>query len=240
MIGDWLTARPIPTTKNTERKEMNEIVGAYIPGEMRNFTSANTVEIENKNRPRCLTKMLNIFSQVSGLSDHLPNPKKGSIVLLLCKLDTRKEHVNGPRFVVESMTTNVSFLRIETGMEESAKFDTLEISCGSGEESFPVPTFKPLLFPILRVFCKHREQSKGAVLSGKAENRSSPGLLLSWSVVREAVQSHSRTNHQISLYVVKGRNDLRKTQCILRLFPPIMYVCVASYHFISKCYMDKG
>lgn len=49
MVSDWLTGRAILKTKNVEPGEINQINGASIPGEVRTFTSADTVENEDDN-----------------------------------------------------------------------------------------------------------------------------------------------------------------------------------------------
>lgn len=49
-------------TKNRELEELNMIVGKHIPGEMRTYTSADTVETEDDNALRYPTEMLNSLS----------------------------------------------------------------------------------------------------------------------------------------------------------------------------------
>lgn len=44
MADDWLSRRSILTTKNAEVEEINKVLRAFIPGNMRSYTSTNTVK----------------------------------------------------------------------------------------------------------------------------------------------------------------------------------------------------
>lgn len=66
-IDDWLTRQAIPTKKNEELEEINGIVVVYIPGEMREFPSADTMENYNENALRYPMEVQSSISHESAL-----------------------------------------------------------------------------------------------------------------------------------------------------------------------------
>lgn len=56
------------------------------------------------------------------------------------------------RYAVKDMTNNVEFLQIATRICKEATLTLQHTGCGLGDDSFPVPDFRPLQFPILACF----------------------------------------------------------------------------------------
>lgn len=59
MLNDWLSGRASLTMKNAELENINAIMRANIPGELKRFTSVDTVEDKNKNALKYMIEMLN-------------------------------------------------------------------------------------------------------------------------------------------------------------------------------------
>lgn len=128
---------------------------------MRSFTSTKTVESENNNAPIYPIEMLNTLSHGSVLPGHMLSLKKGFILILLRNLDLKNGHVNETLYVVENMTNNVLFLGIDTGIRKGSNLTLPQISCRPGHDSFPVPGFKLLHFPVLEFFVIMKSTAQG-------------------------------------------------------------------------------
>lgn len=122
MVDDWLKRRAILTTTNAALEEINIVLGAYIPGDLETFNSADAVENEDQKALRYPKEMPNSLSHKSALADHMLSLKKGVPGMLPCALCLKNEHVNGTRFIVENMTNNVQFLQIATGTQKAPNY----------------------------------------------------------------------------------------------------------------------
>ncbi len=117
---DWLASRAVLVTKNVKLEEVNEMVGSRIPGELKTFKSADSVQ--NRDRQAQISdelrypqELLNQIDAGSSMPDHKLTLKKGYIVMLLRNLRPNKGHVNGARYVIENMTDNLLHLKSVTG-----------------------------------------------------------------------------------------------------------------------------
>lgn len=77
MVDDWITRCTILITGNAVLEEMNTIVVAYIPGELKTGSSADIVENDDENVLRYEVEMLNTLSHRSTLPRHFDR-KTGS------------------------------------------------------------------------------------------------------------------------------------------------------------------
>lgn len=93
-------------------------------------------------------EILNVLSLESTLPNQILSLKKGSLVKLLCNVDPGNGHGNGARYVLEIMTNNVLVFWIAIGMHKGSNRNLSKKSCGSRDDSFPVPRFKRIQFPI--------------------------------------------------------------------------------------------
>lgn len=155
--------------KIAELEEISPIVEAYIPGEMRTFTSADTVENKNENALMYPMDMLNTLSHVSALPEDMLSLKRGFIEMLLRNLDPENGHVNKTRYIVEIITNKVLFLRIATEVRKGAKLTLLRIIYGPGDDPFPVPGFKRQQFPIQAHFSTTMRKAQGIRLEKSSE-----------------------------------------------------------------------
>lgn len=81
---------------NAKIEKITEVVGTYIPGEMKMYTSTDTVESEDENALGYTMEMLNILSQRSDLPNHQGNLKKVYIVIVPRNFGPKNGHLNGP------------------------------------------------------------------------------------------------------------------------------------------------
>lgn len=97
----------ILSPKNAESLAVNEEVLQLLPGEVKIYTSVDSVvcdsEEEQNNYP---LEFLHSLTP-TGMPPHLLNLKVGAVVMLLRNLDTRRGLCNGTRLVVRSMRDHV-------------------------------------------------------------------------------------------------------------------------------------
>ena len=160
----WLTKRVIFTTKNRPLEQVNEIVGNMIPGPYRTYLSADKVASEDTNALIYPTEFLNTLTTGSALPDH--KLKKGFIVMPLRNLDPTAGHDNGARYVIENMTNNLLFLRVTTGSQEGTRLCLPRMTCGPGDDNFPIPAFTRTQFPICTCFALTTNKAQGQSFGG--------------------------------------------------------------------------
>lgn len=71
---------------------------------MRTYPSIDTMKNEKENALRCSMDILNTFSHRSALTYHIVPLKKEYIVIHLRNLEPKAGHVNGRRYIAESVT----------------------------------------------------------------------------------------------------------------------------------------
>ena len=110
--GEWLASRGILTITNRQLQYLNELVGRKIPGAYRTYHSADSIEEEETSELRYPVELLNSIPGNSSLPEHNLQLEKGFLVMLLRNLDPKHGHVNGARYIVDEMLTNVLKLTI--------------------------------------------------------------------------------------------------------------------------------
>lgn len=106
MLDDWITRRPIFTTKNHDLHGISKIAGWYIPGEMETCTSTDIVENEDDYAVKLSVGMMIILGQESALPDQILTLKEAFIALFRSNIDPKDGYLNGVKFVVKNMINN--------------------------------------------------------------------------------------------------------------------------------------
>ena len=165
---EWLKNRTILTTKNRTLKLINDSVGSKFPGELRTYLSADKVESDEtgEDGPQYPVELLNSLTAGSALPDHELCLKKGYPVMLLRNIDKGRGHVNGARYIVKDMKTNVVFLESLTGDNAGQMLALPKMPCGPGDSSFPIQGFTRTQFPIRVCFCITLNKAQGQSFSG--------------------------------------------------------------------------
>lgn len=151
--------------------------------------------------------------------------------MLLRNLQTNKGHVNGARYIAESMADNVLSLPIATGNHKGNRLTLLRIPCDPGDENFPIDGFRQPQFPI---------RARLASTTIKTQSQSFSGAV-SLDPRHECFTrgqhyvALSRTTHPRTLYVCTGRNDRPTTNVV---YTSALYT-QAIYNQIS-CMNSKG
>lgn len=68
--------------------------------------------------------------------------------MLLWNLQPNKKHVNGTKYIVESLTDNFLYLRVVAENCKRNCFTLSRITSDSGDDEFPISGFRRTLFPI--------------------------------------------------------------------------------------------
>jgi len=209
---EWLTGRAVLTTKNVNLDPINTIVGAMLPGNYRTYLSADKVENEDQNALRYPVELLNTLTAGSALPDHKLRLKKGVVIMLLLNVDPLNGHVNGARYILESMTNNILFAKLASGTHIGGRIALPRMPCGPGDDNFPVPGFTRTQFPVRVCFALTTNKAQGQSFSGRL------GLDL-----RDECFSHgqlyvalSRTTHPSNLTLCTNMTDRRTKNVVYR------------------------
>lgn len=127
-----------------------------IPGVPRTFLSADSVCEAEVDNFYYLVELLNSITGTGPLPDHTLKLKQGYVVMLLRNLQSMYGHVNGSRYIVDSMNKNVLFLRIATRRERGKRLTLPRIPCEPGDDDFSIPGFKRTQFPVQFFFLQSR------------------------------------------------------------------------------------
>ena len=127
----------ILVVRNDTLRTVNAMVGDMGPGPYKEYLSADSVEKE-ENALNYPVEFLNTLTAGSALPDHKLRLKKGFPVMLLRKIDAKKGHVNGARYVVEKMTENLLYLRGTVGKAKGVPLCLPRMPCGPGDDRFPI------------------------------------------------------------------------------------------------------
>ena len=163
----WLPKRVILATKNRPLEKVNEVVGKMTPGRYRTYLRAEKVENEDTNALIYLMELPNTLTAGSALPDHKLKLKKGFIVMLLHNVNPTSVHVNGARYVIENMTSNLLFLRITTVSYEGNRLCLPRMPCGPDDDNFPIPGFTRTQFPIRTCFALTTNKAQGQSFGGR-------------------------------------------------------------------------
>ncbi len=69
------------------------------------------------------------------------------MVMLLLNFCSKKGHVNGARYKVEHMSSNLLHLKVPVGSHDGSRLTLPRLPWGPGDDNFPVPGFKRTQFP---------------------------------------------------------------------------------------------
>ncbi len=75
-----------------------------------------------------------------------------------------KRYVNGARYIVEQMPSNLLHMKVAVGSHAGSRLSLLRVLCGPGDYNFPVPGFKRTQLPV-RVMTINKAQ--GLPFGGK-------------------------------------------------------------------------
>ena len=111
----WLTSRAILISINSLLQCISSQVAERFPRKFSACKSADSVvcdslEAQNAGKLSYPQELLNSMEVGPSLPDHEMSLKKGFIVVLLRNIEPSSGHVNGTRYVDESMTPNLLFL----------------------------------------------------------------------------------------------------------------------------------
>ena len=201
---EWLTSQTILTTTNSRLQCINDQVAELLPGTFLYYRSAESVvcdsiEAQNAAELRYLQELFNSIELGSSLPEHEVSLKKGFIYMLLRNIKTSVGHVNGARYLGESMTPNLLFLRSLFGSRKGARLILPRMNCAISKDDFPIPGFRRCQFPIRVCF---------AMTINKAQGQWIPGTL--------GIDLHGQCFSQGQLYVTLSRTN-----------PKNVFVCTA-------------
>ena len=164
---EWMTSRGILTTRNASLCEINKVVGERIPGTLRRYLSADSVDVEYGEMHNYSIEFLNSIPGDASLPDNELEVKVGYPVMLLRNLDTKNGHVNGARYIVERSTGNLLFLRLACGKHKGNKLALPRVPCSAGREDFGIPGFKRVQFPVRVCFAMTINKAQGQTFGSK-------------------------------------------------------------------------
>jgi len=123
--------------------------------------------------------------------------------MLLRNLDRANGHINGARYVIESMTNNILFLKLAVGPHKGKLLALPRMPCGPGSEDFPIPGFTRTQFPVRVCFAMTTNKAQGQ--SFKQEL----GISFTSECFShgQAYVALSRTTHPQKVNVVLERED---------------------------------
>ena len=175
----------------------------------------DSIEPQNAAELRYPQELLNSIEVGSSLLYHEISLKKDFIVLVLRNIEPSVEHVNGARYVVESMNPNLLFLTSVFGSRKRALLILPRMNCTISKDDFPIPGFRRCQFPIRVCF---------AMTINKAQGQSIPETLgidlhgQFFSHGQLYVAFSRTTNPKMFLFAQQMVPKRRKMLCLLRFF----------------------
>ena len=103
------------------------------------FVSYDSIEAQNAAELRYPQELLNSIEVGSSLPDHETSLKKDFIVILLRNMKPSVGHVNSARYVAESMTHNLLFLRSVFGSKKVDRLMYPRMNFAVNKDDFPTP-----------------------------------------------------------------------------------------------------
>ncbi len=93
--------------------------------------------------------------------------KKGFMITLLRNLCPKRGHVNGARYIVEHMSSNLLHLKFAVGWHAGSHLTLSRVPCRRGDDNVPVLGFKRRQLPVQVCFWMTINKAKGQSFGGK-------------------------------------------------------------------------
>ncbi len=132
--------------------------------------------------------------------------------MLLRNFCPHKGHVNGARYIVEHMSSNLLHLKVAVGSHAGCRLTLPRVPCGPGDDNFPVPGFKKTQFPVRVCFGMTINKAQGQSFGGRL------GLDLSDDCFAhgQLYVGESRVTDPRNLTVCTTRTDSRTRNVVYR------------------------
>lgn len=165
---NWLSERALLAPTNEAVHKMNDQILSKIPGEVKKYTSIDTMIEENEivNYPQ---EFLNSL-EPSGMAQHILKLKVGSMIMMIRNLDPPML-CNGTRLVVTNLTKHLIEAVIICGKYSGRSVLIPRIPMISTDLTFE---FKRLQFPVRLAFAMTINKSQGQTLKTVGLNLEQP------------------------------------------------------------------
>ena len=132
---------------------LNDKVADRFPGTFAYYKSADSVlcdslEAKEAAELRYSQELLNSIEIGASLPNHEISLKKGFIVKSLQNIKPSAGHVNGTKYEVVRMTTNLLFLTSVSGSKTGSRLILLRMNCTVCKDDFTIQGFRRYQFPI--------------------------------------------------------------------------------------------
>ncbi|XP_021966683.1 ATP-dependent DNA helicase PIF1-like [Folsomia candida] len=149
--------------KNTDVDKINEEILNILQGNSVTYLSTDSVDDENpQDREFYPVEFLNGLTP-SGMPVHKLNLKKGSNVMLLRNLNTKRGLCNGTRLIVEDLKPNLIIAKVLTGSAQQQIVFIPRIDLATTNQDYPF-VLRRRQFPIKLAFAMTINKSQGQTL----------------------------------------------------------------------------
>ena len=184
----------VPTKSRLQ--SLNREVTRIFPDDFLYYRSAesvvcDSVEAQNAAELRYFVELLNSIEVGASLPDHEIDLKKVFIVMLLRNIKPSSGLVNGIKYVVENMSSNVLLPRSVSGSKTGERFTLPRMKCTGSKNDFPIAGFRRCRF-LVRICID--------MIIDKAEVKSVPGSL------RIDLHGQCFSHSQIHVAISKKKN----------------------------------
>ncbi|XP_019086315.1 PREDICTED: uncharacterized protein LOC104720511 [Camelina sativa] len=163
---EYITKRAILTPKNDTAHELNMFLQDKIPGDAKEYLSANSIEMDGDSNDSdellYPAEFLNSL-KISGLRDHCLKLKIGSPVMLIRNLNQKEGICNGTRLIVTRLGTRVIEAEILTGTTVGNKVVIPRIILSPPDQKWPFK-LKRRQFPLRLSYAMTINKSQGQSL----------------------------------------------------------------------------
>jgi len=209
--------------KNSDVDNINEEVLELLEGAPVTYLSSDSIDdTSDDDRQNYPVEFLNELTP-SGMPIHKLNLKKGSIVILLRSLNTKRRLCNGTRFIVKDLKPNLIIVEVLTGSAEGQTVFIPRIYLAPSNSDLPF-VLRRRQFPIKLTFAMNINNSQGQTLE-------KVGVYLPEPVFSHgqlyAALSRVRRFSDAKVKIVDGR-DQRKLISTIR------------FHFHKKCGLQRN
>ena len=160
LTTEQLAERVVLATTNKEVLKINNTITNQLLGEIRTYTSADSIERDENIDPDLYTEEFLHAQTPSGMPPHELKLKVGAIVLLLRNMLPKKGLCNGTRLKVLSMHDNFIRAQIISGYNRGGVVFVPRIDLTPSDTNLPF-TLKRRQFPIIPAFAMTINKSQG-------------------------------------------------------------------------------